>query len=385
MMSLSLKEIRQHLHQHPELSSQEFETIGYIENLIEPLNPNHCIRIGAFSRVYVFDSGKPGPCLVFRADIDALPIQEENNISYKSKEKGVAHLCGHDGHSTILIGLAQRMAKNRPSHGKVALLFQSAEETGEGAKKVMENDEFLALEADFIFGLHNIPGYPLNEVLLKTGSFTAASRGMKLKLQGKTCHAAEPENGINPALAMAEITRELHELSQQKSTFKNLTLLTFIYSRLGEMAFGTSPGNAEMGFTLRAFENEDMKLLCNNTEKIIHDTCLKHNLQFDFEYLEEFPATVNDVEAIQHIEEAALQQQLKINHLHQSMRWSEDFGYYNQKIRGGFFGLGAGEDHPDLHHFNYDFPDELIETGIGLFEEIYHMVLNKKVSNLTDE
>ena len=375
-MPLKLKEIRQYLHQHPELSNQEFETIQFIENLIKPLNPDRIIRIGELSRVYVFDSGKPGPTIIFRADIDALPIQEKNNISYQSKNEGVAHLCGHDGHSTILIGLARRIAENRPSLGKVAFLFQSAEETGEGAKQVIENDEFLALNADFIFGLHNIPGYPLHEVLLKTGSFAAASKGLKLTLQGKTCHAAEPEKGINPALAMADITRELHDILQQKQLFQNLTLLTFIYSRLGEIAYGTSPGFAEMGFTLRAFENNDMKLLIEKAEQIIRKNCVEHELKFDIEYLEEFPATVNDAEAIRIIEHAATHKNLKMSYLSQSMRWSEDFGYYNQKIRGGFFGLGSGHHQPELHHYNFDFPNELIETGVSLFEEIYRKLLS---------
>lgn len=373
-MPLKLKEIRQYLHQHPELSNQEFETTQFIENTIKPLNPDRIIRIGELSRVYVFDSGKLGPTIIFRADIDALPIQEKNDISYQSENEGVAHLCGHDGHSTILIGLARRIAENRPSLGKVALLFQSAEETGEGAKQVMENDEFIALNADFIFGLHNIPGFPLHEVLLKSGSFAAASKGMKLTLIGKTSHAAEPEKGINPALAMADITHQLHELLQQKNLFHNLTLLTFIYSRLGEIAYGTSPGFAEMGFTLRSFEDEDMKILIENTEQIINEICKSHRLEFKIEYLEEFPATVNNVEAINIIKQAANHKKLKMSTLSQSMRWSEDFGYYNQKIRGGFFGLGSGSHQAELHHYNFDFPNELIETGVGLFEEIYRSI-----------
>lgn len=375
-MSLNLKEIRQYLHQHPELSHQEFETSRFIENLIAPLNPNQTIRIGEFSKVYVFDSGKPGPSIIFRADIDALPIQEKNKLSYQSENEGVAHLCGHDGHSTILIGFARRMAKNRPSQGKVALLFQAAEEAGMGAKEVMESKEFLALNADYIFGLHNIPGYALHQVILKSGSFAAASKGMKLKLKGKTCHAAEPEKGINPALAMADITRQLHELIQQKQLFQNLGLITFIYSRLGEIAFGISPGFAEMGFTLRTFENKDMALLIEKAEHIIHEICKNRSLDFEIEYLEEFPATFNDEEAINIIEQAAIHKNLSVSHLSESMRWSEDFGYYNQKIRGGFFGLGSGENQAELHHHNFDFPDELIETGVNLFEEIYRNVLD---------
>lgn len=375
-MSLSLNEIRQYLHQHPELSSQEYETSRFIENMIQPLHPDQIIRIGEFSKVYVFDSGKPGPSIIFRADIDALPIQEKNDISYQSKNEGIAHLCGHDGHSTILIGLARRVAKNRPSSGKLALLFQSAEETGMGAKEVMESEEFLALNADYIFGLHNIPAYPLHQVLLKAGSFAAASKGMKLKLKGKTCHAAEPEKGVNPALAMADITRQLHELIQQKELFQNLSLITFIYSKLGEMAFGTSPGFAEMGFTLRAFENEDMVLLNEKAEHIIHEVCKNHSLDFEIEYVEEFPATVNEDEAIEIIKQAAIYMNLNTSNLFKSMRWSEDFGFYSQKIRGGFFGLGSGENQAELHHHNFDFPDELIETGVSLFEEIYRSVLD---------
>lgn len=378
IMTLSLSETRQFLHQNPELSHQEKETSLFIEKRMLDLNPDKILSIGKFTKVYLFDSGIDGPCIVFRADIDALPIEEKNSFAYASTKEGVSHLCGHDGHSTILLGLAQRIADNKPSIGKVALLFQSAEETGLGAKEVVEHPDFKELNPDYVFGLHNIPSYALHQILIRKTVFASASKGLILKLKGRTSHAAEPEKGINPAMAIAEITRQLNLLNSAENKFSSLSLLSFIFINMGEKAFGTSAGEAELGFTLRTFEAQDMQVLVAETERIIEEVCRFEKLDYQIEYVEEFPITQSDESSFDMILKAAQSLDLSIKELDKPMKWSEDFGFYSQIAKTGFFGIGAGLSQANLHDPNYDFPDELIETGMNMFYKIYTMNLATK-------
>ncbi|MBC8319784.1 MAG: amidohydrolase [Bacteroidetes bacterium] len=363
--------LRHKLHSYPELSNNEFETARRITSFIQKYSPDKTLFFGKTSLVFIFNSGNAGNTLMFRAELDALPIIENNNTEYISVNKGVAHLCGHDGHMAIIAGLAARISQNRPQKGKVILLFQAAEEVEQGAKDLVENTEFQKLQPDCIFALHNIPGVEKNKILLKTGSFTAASKGMTIKLFGRTSHAGEPENGISPAMAISKIIKKLSELINNRSQFRDMTLLTIIHLQLGEIAFGTSPGYAEIRITLRSFENNDMILLTSSTERIIETICKDEKLKHEISYSEEFPATVNNSECVKLIKESAKENDLHVENIASPFRWSEDFGYYTQKYKGGFFGLGSGIDHPALHNPNYDFPDAIIETGINMYYTIY--------------
>jgi amidohydrolase len=311
---------------------------------------------------------------MFRAELDALPIAEKSRLDYASRHQNVAHVCGHDGHMAILAGLAQRIAKDPPEFGKAVILFQPAEEVEQGAKDVVESPEFIQLEPDYIFALHNIPGVERHKILLKYGSFSAASKGMTVKLFGKTSHAAEPENGISPANAISRIITRLHEVAGNKSLFKDLALLTIIHLTMGEISFGTSPGYAEIRVTLRAFENEDMELLTQYCESIVSDISGDEHLTSDISYNEAFPASVNNDECVRFVEQSARQNDLKYEFIEMPFKWSEDFGYYSEKYNTCLFGLGAGLLQPQLHNPDYDFPDELIETGVNAFYSIYKSI-----------
>ncbi len=374
-MNQEIINIRHTLHQNPELSNQEVETSKLVSNFIEKLNPDKVLNIAKTGKLFVFDSKQKGKTTVFRADMDALPINEDNNnLEYTSLNKGVAHSCGHDGHMSIVMGLAKKIAENRPKTGKVVLLFQPAEESEQGARDVVNSTEFKALNPDYIFGLHNIPKAPLHQVILKKGSFAAASKGMTIKLFGKSSHAAEPEKGISPASAISKIIAELHLLKDNKALFLDLALLTIINIKLGKIAFGTSPGYAEIRITLRSFENVDMELMTKKTEKIIRDIAKQEQLKLDIEYSEVFPATVNNKECFDLIQQSTQLNNCDLNKIKEPFKWSEDFGYYSEKYKCGFFGLGSGINQPALHNPDFDFPDEIIETGVNLFYQIYRLI-----------
>lgn len=373
-MNKELINIRHLLHQNPELANKETKTSMRISEFMQELKPNKIIDVSKTGKLFVFDSKKEGKTLVFRADMDALPINEENNLKHKSLNQGIAHSCGHDGHMTIVLGLAKKIAENRPKTGKVVLLFQPAEESEQGARDIVNDDKFKALNPDYIFGLHNIPKYPMHQAIIKSGNFAAASKGLTVKLYGKSSHAAEPEKGISPANAISKIIEQLHKLKEDKTLFSDLILLTIVNIKLGEIAFGTSPGYAEIRITLRAFDNKDMKILTDKTKSLIKNIAKKELLKTEFEYLEVFPATVNTNECCNLIKQSAEINKLDINEINKPFKWSEDFGYYSEKYPTGFFGLGSGINQAALHNPDFDFPDELIETGVNLFYQIYKLI-----------
>ncbi len=368
--------LRRELHQNPEISNHEVQTSQKIEQFVASTMPSQTIPLASNGKAFVFDSGKPGPTIMFRAELDALPIQEVSNRPHRSQRKGVSHACGHDGHMAILAGLGQKIAAAPPAFGRAILLFQPAEEVEQGARDVVNDPAFQAHQPDYIFGLHNIPGQPTNTLILNRETFAAASQAMIIKLQGRTAHSAEPENGISPAMALASLIRNLNKLNQSKSLFSDFTLLTLGHVQLGEPTFGTSPGNAVIYLTLRAFRDEDMHKLQSSIEKLITNTARRHRLFFKIEFTEVFPALLNQYEAVQIAEQAATELKLPILYRNEPFKWSEDFSYFSQKYPACFFGLGAGIDQPPLHHPNYDFPDKILETGINLFFTIYKKLLN---------
>ena len=371
---VNLKELiklRKLIHHEPELSGREKETAAKIVNYLKMYSPDEILEgLGGHGVAAIYNGKKPGPTLVLRCELDALPIHENNKFEYKSKFKSVGHLCGHDGHMAILCGTAQLLSKNPLKNGKVVLLFQPAEEIGSGAAKVIEDLQFNKLNPDYIIGMHNLPGIERNTIVLKEGVFAAASRGMIIDLIGKSSHAAEPENGLNPTLAVSEIIKEITAFSQTFESGKDFALITPIHIKVGEQAFGTSPGDAVIMLTLRSYENEVMDNIVNTIRQIVRSVSRTHGLKFKTRFTEVFPATVNDKNVFNTILKKAMSNNFQIFVTDQPFKWSEDFGYYSDEAKTVFFGIGAGKHHPALHNPDYDFPDEIITTAIQMYQSI---------------
>ena len=365
--------LRRELHRDPEISNNEYDTAEKISSFFEKTSPDKVVILGKTGRAFVFSGKEPGRTTVFRAELDALPISEESSLPHASRRPGRAHACGHDGHMAILAGLAERVAADRPRRGKTVLLFQPAEEVEQGARDVVENTRFLAFKPDYMFALHNIPGYPKHRILIRGGAFSAASRGMTIVLKGRTSHAAEPENGLNPVHAVERIIHDFTALGSEKDIFQKRVLLTFIHIRLGEIAFGTSPGYAEVRVTLRTFCNDDMELLASRTSRLVQQIANAEQLKYDISFSEEFPATDNHTEAVAMVKQAAADAGCTVDELPEPFRWSEDFAYYAGIAKTAIFGLGSGINQPQLHNPDFDFPDEIIGTGISVFYSLYKL------------
>lgn len=372
---------RKALHRNPELSGQEFETAKKIKAFLSSCNSDEIIEnIGGQGIMAVYRGSKPGKSILLRADIDALPINEINDFEHRSITLNVSHKCGHDGHTAILAGVAQHLGLCPIKRGCVALLFQPAEETGKGAISILNDLKISDFKIDHVFALHNLPGYRKNAIVIRKQHFAAASKGMIIRLTGKTSHAANPEHGISPALALAEIIRYFSELSSTKEGFNDFKLITVIHARLGEIAFGTSPGYAEVMATLRSFRNDDMQKITDDAKLFVELIADKYGLNEKIEWVEEFPASVNDNDCVELIKEVSVENNFSIIEIPEPFRWSEDFGHFLLKYPGALFGIGSGKLHPPLHNPEYDFPDEIIKTGVSIFEGIIRKFEKRNLS-----
>ncbi len=269
--------LRKYLHSYPELSGKENKSLEVIHKFISKYsksNPNLIFyqKFGENSLAVMFDSGKMGNNIIIRADIDAIPIYENCDLSYASKNIDVAHKCGHDGHSAILVGLALEIISNPITYGKVLLIFQSAEETGVGAKKVLSDVRFKKFKPDYNYGFHNLPGKPKNKLFFKYNTFALASTGIVIKLIGKTSHAAEPENGVNPAFAISELINFIDKLKEFKNLNSN-SIITIIHISLGEKSFGTSAGYGEILLTIRSNADKGLNIILNKINKKLVIIC----------------------------------------------------------------------------------------------------------------
>lgn len=364
--------LRQLLHQNPEIAGEESTTAERILTFVAKLNPDQTIQnLGGNGLAFVFKGKNPGKRSLFRAELDALPIQETGEPQYKSRIKGKAHLCGHDGHMAIICGLGQKLAEQRPESGEVVLLFQPAEETGEGARRILDDPQFEQIKPDYAFALHNLPGFPLHQVVVRKETFAAGSTGMTIALTGKTSHAAHPDAGINPAFAIARLIQRLPKLPEK---LKNFALVTVIHAEIGSLAFGTSAGKGSLSLTIRAFYQTDLETLIEMIIEEVKRIASAEKLGCEFGFVESFAVSKNDPQAASIAEGVMKEKGLKVLKKPEPFRWSEDFGLFSQSCPSYLFGLGSGENCPQLHEPTYDFPDELIETGVKVFEGIARKV-----------
>jgi amidohydrolase len=372
MGASELSAFRKFLHQNAELSGMEKNTADILISKLQEFHPDELITgIGGYGIAAIFNGKESGKTILFRADMDALPIAESNDFEHISMNPDVGHKCGHDGHMTILIGLADVISNMRNNlKGTVILLFQPAEEIAEGAKRVLEDSKWDKIKPDYVFALHNLPGFQSKSIIMREGIFSSASKGAIFKLRGETSHAAHPENGRSPLLAMLSLIQGLIAIPGQYTKFSNAAMITIIHAKLGEVAFGTSPGYAEVMATLRSHYNQDMDIMIEKAINLLVSLSDLYDLKTEFELTEEFPATENDISATDIVKESATALSMEIISPENPFPWSEDFGYFTEKYRGCLFGLGSGMDHPQLHNSNYDFPDEITQHGIDIFTEI---------------
>lgn len=350
-----LKNLRRKLHHCPEKSGCEERTMELLKGF---LRLHTTLRIvdcnGWFYAVHQEEGAEKS--VAFRADMDAI----------KGEDGRIFHGCGHDGHSAVLAGLCL-FAEGKKLGRNVYFLFQPAEETGQGGEMCSRLLTEKGIEE--VYAFHNLPGCPLGTVVLREGTFACASRGIILTLKGRQCHAAYPEQGINPAWLIGELICCIPEFAAQPG-YEGMVLATIIEVKVGEESFGVSPGEGKLALTLRAERLSDLERFQDSIRTFAEKKAGELKMDLQISVRDEFPDTVNDPHMVEVCRRRLKERGIPWIEASAPLRWSEDFGWYLKKAGGLYFGVGAGEACPDLHTAGYEFPDEVMETALASLEAL---------------
>lgn len=370
----ALTALRHDLHRRPEVSGEEEQTAARIVMELEALGADRLWRgLGGHGVAAEFTGAAEGPTVLLRCELDGLPIREISTLPYRSEVDGKGHLCGHDGHMVSMLGVGMSLAV-RPATGRVILLFQPAEETGAGARAVVEDPRWGDIRPDYAFAYHNVPGRPLGEIGLRSGPGNCASQRMQIVLEGKSSHAAAPEDGVSPGETMAKLMTALPSLSEGSIAEEHFALATLTHAKLGEPSFGIAPGDGELRVTLRSMTNARMDRLIQTATGILADAV--GPLKVDIHWHDVFRAVVNDAEATDVARKAAQTLGHTIHEMPSPMRWSEDFGRIGDDgAKAAMLYVGSGENTPQLHNPDYDFPDALLPIVVDQFRAMIDHLL----------
>ncbi|WP_116597582.1 amidohydrolase [Primorskyibacter marinus] len=368
---VELTRFRRDLHMRPELSGQEAETAQSIVAALRPLSPDRILQgLGGHGVAAVFEGASEGPTVLFRAELDGLPIQEQSDKAWVSRIPGQGHLCGHDGHMVMLLALGRLIARKPVASGRVVLMFQPAEEDGSGARAVVTDPDFADIAPDWAFAIHNEPGREFGHVATRAGLINCASRGLAIKLKGKTAHAANPEDGMSPARAVAELIPALSALGTGGALDDAFRLATVTHARIGEPTFGVAPADAVIHVTLRSASDDALESMSGKARRLAETIAGRDGLTVSFEICDDFAASINDPDATAIAVAAMTAIGVANGEDGLPMRASEDFGVFGWNAKAAMLCLGTGQDCAALHNPDYDFDDNLIPIGAAIFERI---------------
>lgn len=367
-----LRTLRRTLNHSPEPAGSESMTAHIITSFLGSYRPDELLtELGGHGVAAIYEGTRPGPTILVRSELDALETEIEAAPDDESVDRDagvrIAHLCGHDGHMAIVAGLAPLLHIRRLARGRVVLLFQPAEETGEGARRVIADPQFAHIRPDVALALHNLPGEPESRVVVRPDTFACASVGMRVHFEGLSAHAAEPELARTPEPALATLLDHLPRLGREGETYR---LLTITHVRMGHPTFGVTPGGAELYATLRAVRDEVLTELRDEAVALVRTTAERSRVGVHIEWSDEFPATINDAALVEILERTCDAEHIDCRRAAVAYRWSEDFGHFGSVCPSLCFGLGIGENQPPLHHPDYTFPDSVITSGVVLWSRL---------------
>ena len=363
-----LKKLRAEIHANPRVSGNEGDTAERIAKYIKPLNPKNLFTgvggNGVIAEFAVY--GLKGSNVILRAELDALPI---------------GHRCGHDGHMAILCGVAQWLSEvqkesfasslDKESYRSVYLLFQPEEEIGIGAKKMVG-----AVDYEWVFALHNWPGFKENSVILFPNCYAWGSTGMKISFKGAPSHASEPEHSAKIGEIISNFVLAVSYLNGE-SAFS-----TCIGIKMGEENFGTAPGDGTVCLTVRGANESLLNSLVEQikvaAEMVVAKVAEGQNVETEISFCDEFPPTMNNSEANAIVEKVAKELNLEIITNSVGDRGSDDFCYLAAGKKSAFFNLGTGENLPPIHSPEFEFNDNLIKTGVSLFAGVLKEIFSCK-------
>ncbi len=363
-------ERRRYLHQHPELSFHEVETPNYIASRLEELGIEVRRNVGGRGVVGTIRGGKPGKTVALRADFDALPIQDEKTVDYRSTVPGVMHACGHDGHTATLLAVAEVLASQKEQlTGNVVLIHQHAEEVVPGGAREMIADGCLD-GVDVIFGTHLWSTTQLGTIGTRVGPVMAAADKFELTLFGRGGHGAKPHETIDAVLLGATIVKELQSIVSRRLDPLQQAVLTIGTLHAGN-TFNVIADRAQLTGTVRTFDEAVAQKIVSEMERTIKGICDAAGATYTFHYETGYPAVINDLVETRFLEAVARDVigDTSVFEIDPTMG-GEDFAYYLKEVPGTFFFTGAGDaSHYPHHHPRFDFEEPAMVDAAKILVE----------------
>ena len=364
---------RRQFHQYPELAFKEEMTAEFVSRSLTKLGIDHQTGVAKTGIVATIEGSGSGPVLAIRADMDALPIQEQNEVSYRSRHDGVMHACGHDGHTAIALGTTQYLVQHRSDfRGTVKFIFQPAEESLGGAKPMIEAGALRNPDVESIVGLHLWNNLPLGQVGVRSGPLMAAVESFHCEIRGKGGHGAMPHQTIDSVLVSAQIVNTL-----QTIVARNVNPIDAAVVTVGQLHAGTAlniiADSAQFSGTVRYFNPELAGYFAQRVEQIIAGICQGHGARYEIDYYRLYPPVINDIAMTDLVRSVALEvveTPLGVVPDCQTMG-GEDMSFFLEKVPGCYFFLGAANASEGLayphHHPRFNFDEAALGMGVELF------------------
>ncbi|MEQ9671622.1 M20 family metallopeptidase [Coleofasciculus sp. G2-EDA-02] len=368
-----LVEWRRRLHQHPELGFTEHLTSAFVSQKLQEWGIEHQTGIAQTGIVAIIKSDRTGPVLAIRADMDALPVQEENDVPYRSQHDGIMHACGHDGHTAIALGTAFYLSQHRQDFaGTVKFIFQPAEEGPGGAKPMIEAGVLKNPQVDAMIGLHLWNNLPLGTVGVRSGTLMAASERFQCKILGKGGHGAMPHQTLDAIVIATQVVNALQTIVARNVDPIDSAVVTVGMFQAGT-AFNVIADSAQMSGTVRYFNPQLGGYFSQRIEQVIAGICQSHGAQYELDYQPLYPPVINDsqiAELVRSVAAEIVETPTGIVPECQTMG-GEDMSFFLEAVPGCYFFLGSANPSKDLayphHHPRFDFDETVLAMGVELF------------------
>lgn len=372
---------RQDFHAHPETAFEEFRTAEKIISVLQTL-PNIEVHSGIATTgivaVLTGKHGDNGKMIGLRADIDALNITEETDVNYRSVNEGKMHACGHDGHTSMLLGAAKYLHDNADFSGRVAFIFQPAEENGGGGEVMVKEGLFERFPCDSVYGMHNWPGLPVGQFAVHEGAVMASADSFDIVIQGRGAHAAMPNLGVDPIVIASQVVTALQTIVSRNTAPTDTAVVSITQINAGS-AYNIIPDTATLCGTMRTFSGSVHATLQQRIQQIVSEICQAHQASGEVHFHDAYPATINHAQEARECAKTAMQLVGEENVLlnEPPSMGAEDFSYMLMEKPGAYIWLGNGEESYGLHHPKYNFNDEALPLGVSYWVALTYDLLGE--------
>lgn len=374
-------EWRHHIHRYPELSTKEFKTAEFVANKLEEFGLEVHRGIGGTGVVGILKSGNSERSIGLRADMDALQIHEQNSFNHVSKNDGVMHACGHDGHTAMLLGAAHVLADNKSFEGTVYFIFQPDEERGTGAKAMIADGLFTRWHMDAVYGMHNIPGVAKGKFVTRPGALMASESSFEIIIKATGGHAALPHMGTDPIIVGAQVVTALQTIVSRNLSAIDETAVISVTNFETNGTVNVIPSKVTITGDTRSFTDSTLHKIEKAIERVVEGQCISAGVDYGYHFNNSYLSTINTLEETIHAVKAA-QKVVGIDNVNgncERYTISEDFSFMLREVDGCYILIGNGEGEcggTALHNPLYDFNDDILSIGIDYWVTLVNEQLN---------